>query len=210
MSASCIELRKRFGEDGWVLLQSYRPEVQVAVSRDVERAHLGNAPTLRVVAGSYSDRLAEMWVELQLNDLSEFAGCRGKLSPAQVAELARIIIQTYGHLRLTELMLFFQRFKRCEYGHFYGTVDPMVIMGALREFAGQRVAVLDTVRQRREREEKRREEAAYAEVQNEYRRRVPGAYTPEAALTFMEYRRGGYRNMTDEQLAEAIAEKLAK
>lgn len=35
-------------------------------------------------------------------------------------------------------MLFFSRFKQGKYGHFYGSVDPMLIMSSLQDFLRER------------------------------------------------------------------------
>lgn len=49
------------------------------------------------------------------------------MEPADFIELARTIILGYGGFKLTEFMVFFQRFKQGLYGTFYGVFDPMVI-----------------------------------------------------------------------------------
>lgn len=44
----------------------------------------------------------------------------------------------YPYLKISELLLFFHRFKAGRYGHFYGNVDPLRITTALREFISER------------------------------------------------------------------------
>lgn len=41
-------------------------------------------------------------------------------------------------MKVTELLIFFYRFKTGRYGHFYGSVDPMVVMEALGIFLKER------------------------------------------------------------------------
>lgn len=157
---------------------------------------------------TYGHRVAVSWLEIQLRDLSEFAGCKDKLTAAQINETAEMIADEYSHYRLTEFMLFFQRFKRCEYGKFYGRVDPMVLLQALRTFAEQRAAVhRDRYRQlsRNAEEEKRRlEDAAYDAMRQRYRQRVPEAFTPAAPIEFLQYQLLGYDQLPDEAFAQEL------
>lgn len=53
-------------------------------------------------------------------------------------------------------MLFFHRFKAGRYGRFYGSVDPLVITTALREFLRDRNLVYDQHRQEQECERDKR------------------------------------------------------
>jgi len=43
------------------------------------------------------------------------------------------------YLKVSELMLFFHRFKAGKYGEFYGVVDPQRIMSGLNMFLRERV-----------------------------------------------------------------------
>lgn len=74
----------------------------------------------------------------QLLDLSEFCGCKEKLQGKPLEECAWLIAQNYFYLKISELMLFFSRFKQGKYGHFYGSVDPMLIMSSLQDFLRER------------------------------------------------------------------------
>lgn len=180
--------------------------MQADYCRDIERVHFGKAPALHTVATAYGRVAAEVWMIAHLNNLSLFAGCKGKLSAEQVDEMARIILDTYGHYKLTEFMLFFQRFKQCRYGRFYGAVDPMVIMGALAEFNAERhhAHIVHEGEERRRRAEADRR--ADEELRLRYAARVPGAFGPKAALSFLQYRLMGYDTMTDEALAAELDE----
>lgn len=205
MSTSCIELRQRFA-DAERLLTAYNPSMQVAISRDVERAHRGTAPRLSVVKEAYGSNVAEAWLEIEINDLSEFSGCKGKLTTGQITELARMILEGYPHYRLSEFMLFFQRFKRCEYGKFYGAVDPMVVLEALRTFDDERARVFEAIDRRERRAREAEQEREAEEIRRRYERRVPGAWTAEAPIDFLQYRLMGFDKMSDERLAVALEE----
>ena len=186
-------------------MASFNPSQQVEYTRDIDRCHFGTSPTLEIVRRGFGRRTAESWLQIQLNNLSDFAGCRDKLSTGQVQEMAGMIMATYPHFKLTEFMLFFQRFKRCDYGRFYGSVDPMVIMQSLAMFSIERSRA---IREHNERKESQRKEADDREdslLRQRYAARVPEAFTPQAPLSFLQYRLLGYDRMTDEELAAELA-----
>lgn len=60
------------------------------------------------------------------------------MSDAQIKTCADVIAREYGYLKLTELMLFFSDFKAGKYGVFYGSVSPLQITYALRQFCEER------------------------------------------------------------------------
>lgn len=122
------------------MLRVYNPQMQIAYTKDQRRAYMGQSPHLGVVGRAFSPGVAKTWVTIQLWDLAEFSGCKKKLSERQIDELSQIICVEYGYMKLTELMDFFRRFKNGEYGKFYGSVDPMVITCALRDFSVFRIA----------------------------------------------------------------------
>lgn len=79
------------------------------------------------------------------------------MEPADFIELARTIILGYGRFKLTEFMVFFQRFKQGLYGTFYGVFDPMVITRSLREFRADSEKLLRFYEDKKRKEEKERE-----------------------------------------------------
>jgi len=118
-------------------LQALNPSTQVLAARNPERAFFGKAPTLGILKKTYGENAATMWLLPQLYDLCEYTGAK-KMDAAQATMLAEVIAQEYGYLRVSELLLFFFRFKCGSYGRFYGSVDPLVITSALREFMKER------------------------------------------------------------------------
>ena len=79
------------------------------------------------------------------------------MTEKEYEEIARIIISSYGDFKLTEFMVFFQRFKQGLYGTFYGVFDPMVITRSLREFRADREKLLRFYEDKKRQEEKERE-----------------------------------------------------
>lgn len=78
------------------------------------------------------------------------------MTEKEYEEIARIIISGYGDFKLTEFMVFFQRFKQGLYGTFYGVFDPMVITRSLREFRADREKLLRFYEGKKRQEEKER------------------------------------------------------
>lgn len=141
-SAAITELKARYG-DAVGFLSKFTPDLQRRYCSDLRRVFTGTAPALATVGRAYGTASAESWVEIQLRDLAEFAGCREKMSVSQLSDAAAMILQDYGYMKVTELMLFFHRFKSGAYGRFYGSVDPMAILSGLREFAVERGRMID-------------------------------------------------------------------
>lgn len=207
MYPEIIKLRQRYNSAA-ALMADYSPDMQIPYCRDKEKCFFGSAPSLRLVREAFGEDAVTSWLEVQINNLSEFAGCKDKLTDAQIAETAEMIFDEYPRYKLTEFMLYFQRFKRGEYGRFYGRVDPITIMHFLRTFAEQRATVYNDYyreKERREAEEKRRQEDAehYALCQR-FRQRVPGAFTPSAPITLLQYRIFGYDRLSDAAFADEL------
>ena len=119
---------------------------------------MGDYPTLTEVNMAYGASAAEKWLMLQVASLALYTGAKN-LDKYQMNSIASVIATEYRHLKVTELLLFFYRFKAGHYGHFYGSVDPMVITCALRDFMDERNDMLSRYEQEqreREREEERR------------------------------------------------------
>lgn len=136
--------------------------MQYKYCKDVERCYTGKAPTLKVITEAYGENITETWLEIQLRDLSEFAGCKEKLSVQQIEQIAKVIIMEFGFMKATELMHFFILFKSGRFGKFYGAVDGLVITEALQEFRLMRREKLWQLQQRREQEERARRDAEHA------------------------------------------------
>jgi len=187
-------------------LTIFNPSTQVCYTANHDKVYDASTPPLGLVRQTYGAKTAEAWVAIQLTDLSEFAGCKGKIEPAQAEQMARMIQQNYGHLTIAQLMLFFQKFKRCAYGKFYGAVDPMVIMGALADFSDE---VGDEL-QRRRRAAAKAEAAEHerrCQLDKEpYRRRIPGAFTDKAVIAWPVYCILHLGERSDDEVAHLVAE----
>lgn len=135
--AISARVTKTYGSRG-DFLKMFNPDSQLKVVAKGDRCFFGTAPTLCELNITYGCSMAKAWLIPQLFDLSEFCGCKDKLSARQMEQLADIIVQQYASLKITEFMWFFNNFKIGKYGKFYGAVDPLVITTALQDFMNER------------------------------------------------------------------------
>lgn len=127
----------KYGDRGRFLV-TFNPDRQTEFCKDVGRCYFGAAPTLGVLRTTYGENMPASWLVPQLTNLSEYCGCKEKLTEAQLMECAKIIALTFCYLKVTELMLFFFYFKSGRYGRFYGNIDPLIITTSLRQFCTER------------------------------------------------------------------------
>lgn len=113
------------------------PDTQHAFATRLESAFMGDYPTLRDIDAAYGKGFSTEWLVPHIDNLARYTGAKN-LTEGQQLELARVISAEYQYLKVTELLVFFFRFKAGRYGRFYGSVDPMVVTCALREFVGER------------------------------------------------------------------------
>lgn len=140
-------------------MKLYNPSEQTRYAMFPERCILGKAPTLASVARDYGQGVVESWLVIELNDYNNFVGGKeeGKLELNMLIELARMIAARYYYLKLSELMLFFQKLKYGEFGKHYGYIDAVQILAAIPSFLLYRSRVIGEANQKED--EKRREEA---------------------------------------------------
>lgn len=147
-------------------LTEFNPSYQMKVCDNTRECFFGDYPTLAEVKVNYGDNAPKMWLIPQLYNLSEYCGVKEKLQGTPLEETAFVIASTYYYFKVTELMLFFHRFKSGRYGRFYGNVDPLVITTALRDFAQERINAIvakESEDRDREREESRKNAITWEE-----------------------------------------------
>lgn len=169
---------------------------------------MGTAPSLVVVREAYGKGAAQSWLAFQLRDLSEFSGAKEKLGIAQIDDITEVILSQFAYLKVTELMHFFLLFKSGKFGKFYGAVDGLAIMEALREFIAERNDKVYRWRLEEEQRQKAEEEAKFElerlRIRQRYIERVPDAFTEKAPIDFLQYRMMGYDTMSDDDLKADI------
>lgn len=120
------------------LLIKYAPNKQLALCHNAEQCYFNDIPTLGAINKEYDKMAAVAWLIPQLTDIAEFSNCKVTFSEGQIRNCAEIIATEYHYLKLSEMMLFFYRFKLGNYGRFYGSVSPMMIMSAIKDFLQER------------------------------------------------------------------------
>lgn len=135
------EVTSRYGAFDNVL-SLFAPKFQGTYTIDEHRCYFGTAPKLSHLVFAYGKSAPIEWLSYQILDLNRYANCK-PMTDHQVRELASIISREYFFLSLTELMLFFAKVKSAEYGQlFFGAVDPIPLMIALRRFAEERAEIV--------------------------------------------------------------------
>ena len=123
-------------------LQRVNPDVQSSFAMQPTKAVTGDYPTLDELRTAYGKETPSAWLAVQVADMMRFTGTR-HLNERQQEQLADILAVEARGLKVTELMLFFYRFKTGRYGRFYGSVDPMVVTIALQDFKRERQEIID-------------------------------------------------------------------
>ena len=141
------------------LLETYNLSELTRFARYPERCVLGNAPTLAMVSRDYGEQVAVDWLRIELDNYQDSVGVKedNKADMLLMKETAQEIMHRYYFLKLSELMLFFNRLRFGDYGKVYGCVDVSFIVQSLRSFMGERAVILDRERQRHE-EQQRKED----------------------------------------------------
>ena len=119
-------------------MTTFNPDIQYEIQQDKEDCYFGRYPTLARLNKEYCNTASVQWLNIQIYNLNEYCGCKDKMTQQQILDCARTISGMYYFLKVSELMLFFFRFKAGFYGKFFGSVDPMVITTALSQFCKER------------------------------------------------------------------------
>lgn len=159
---------KRFGDKD-TFLKKVNPSTQSSFASRPDVAVMGDYPTLTDLRNAYGKNFPAIWLVAQIDNLTLFTGAKN-ITEQQHEELARIIAQEYKFLKVTELLLFFYRFKTGYYGRFYGAVDPMVITCALRDFMKERNIFISQHEDERNNREREAQKATPTCTHEEYER----------------------------------------
>lgn len=131
---------------------------------------MGSAPTLREVSEAFGEKTATLWIKVQVENLNSFCGVTRKMDPFQMEELSKMIVAEYDYLKVSELLIFFHRFKAGLYCELFGSVDPQRVLIGLRAFLKERATEKtdiqikqDAARRRKEEEESRKGAVPYSE-----------------------------------------------
>lgn len=108
--------------------------------KDLSRIYYGPSPTLYALSEAYSIEVAESWIEILLQRLSEFIGVKEKLNETNRSIMASLILGQFGYLKMSEFLYFIGRIMAGSYTRFYGEVNAQTIMFHFHEFLKDRNA----------------------------------------------------------------------
>lgn len=151
----------RYGAEGARILEEYNPDYIFRHQKTDDDCIFGDYPTLDSLSARFDNKFPVAWLMAHLHDLSEFCGCKNKLSGYALQQCAGVIAKEFRFLKISEMMLFFLRFKSGRYGKFYGAVDPLVITTSLQDFVNERSDVIERgaiIEQKMKEKEQQKEE----------------------------------------------------
>ena len=153
-NAQCLKLTqktttKTLTEFSEKIMHDYSPLLcQEYASKYLDRCFSGTAPTLTRLRLS-SPGTEKTWLEAQISYLNTFCGTEKKMDNLQIDAISNAFVNSYGYIKLTELMVFFANIASGKFGKFYGAVDPMQIMTNFCEFMKYRSVMLDKIESER-------------------------------------------------------------
>lgn len=121
-------------------MMMFNPDRQAVISRNPQDCYFGDYPTLYELK-QYGENTPVIWLIPQLYNLSEFCNCKDKLTSDIISNCADMIVNEFGYMKVSELLLFFYRLKFGSFGHFYGSIDPMMILSSLKIFSCDRAQI---------------------------------------------------------------------
>lgn len=86
----------------------------------------------------YGRETVHTWLAVMVEDLNDYCGVRQKMTDKQKDEVAHILMCECKRLNIAEVALFFLRVKSGVYGEYYGILDPVKTMSALRKYMHER------------------------------------------------------------------------
>lgn len=91
-------------------------------------------PTLDEICTMYGTKTARAWLYQKLAHIALITGAKKDVDvTAQITDATMSLLDNYGNIKTTWLMLFFSMFKAGEYGKFFGAFDTLTIADALNK-----------------------------------------------------------------------------
>lgn len=132
----------------------YAPTHWGYTMQHVERAYMADCPTLADITATFGDEYAAMWVRQQLLALYGLSSNKDKATSDGIKPFAEVFAAQLKPYKLSELMLFFARYKTGMYDNSYATFDTRRIGNAFfKEFVPQRAQELSAIERRARTEE---------------------------------------------------------
>lgn len=128
---------------------SFSRNLQPYLLKNNEKAYSEKSPVLGVIDHAYGQGCAALWVKTQLLTIDLIAGLKEPADMAALDKFSQLFVAKYGHIKLTEFLLFCARFSLGMYGRFYGCFDPIMIGNNFSKFLKERRDELDIIERKR-------------------------------------------------------------
>lgn len=115
---------------------AFNPQTQVEFGCDERKSIMADYSTLATLDLALGEHSSSNWLTIAITDLNIFSGSKS-MTDDQIEDLADFLATEYKDVKFSMMQLFFYRFKRGDFGRFYGKVDPMVITCALKDFVDE-------------------------------------------------------------------------
>lgn len=154
-----IEIQTKFGSTYIEFARRFNPSIQgklASINADYVYCYLTTYPKLKQVGDAYSNDAPSNWLKIQFENLNDFVGTREKMTTEQINELAALFLIESQSLNIAEVALFFIKLKTGHFGEFYGTIDPLRIMVARKQFIEERNNAISSYRLKMAQKEERK------------------------------------------------------
>lgn len=116
------------------LARRFSKDAQVVLLNHVETAYLSDTPTIGLVSETFGFDNAALWIQTQIMTIDFYNGTTTDGDYNSIKEMSMLFARMYGHIKLTEFLLFIARFKLGIYGKFYGSFDPIALGESFKLF----------------------------------------------------------------------------
>lgn len=123
-------------------------------AQNPERAYMAQCPTLGEYGVLYGEECPAFWIRIQITALFGSSGSREKGMADGIKLFAESFAEMARNYKLSELMLFFARYKAGKYDNSFASFDPKRIGNAFfKEFLPERVYEVDKAERKRVQQE---------------------------------------------------------
>lgn len=138
-----MELKKdtTLAKQSQSLIESYRGSYHKSIT-DAIRSEL---PALATIRKQQGEKVCIAVLIQILADCVEFFNVGKSMNDAQLVETCKLIMNEFYFLKVSDLQLFFSRFKSGYYGQLFDRLDGSVIIIALRAYCEERITTAESL-----------------------------------------------------------------
>lgn len=122
---------------------AFSSSLQPVLLSNIEKAYSEKSPSIGDLDRMYGNGSSSLWVKTQVTGIDFVSSTKESADTNALNEFAQLFSRQYGHIKLTEFLLFIARFKLGRYGKFYGYFDMLTIGEAFRKFLRERSYEID-------------------------------------------------------------------